>query len=318
MLKYTLKRIGLIFVTLFVILTLCYILIQMTTSFEKRVIIYRVSDPKISLEEAEKYGRDQGWDDPIMMKYFSWLGGVAKGDWGVSVVYEVGQNPWVILTRFIPFTMSINIWSLLISIPIGFLLGIVAALRKNKPLDYIISFFVIIFISVPSFVFVTFMMINAANVGLPTQFRASDISNWQDYIIPVIALSVGPIASLTRYTRAELTEVITSDYLLLARTKGLNRFQSTIRHALRNSMVPLVPLIISNFIGIMFGSLVIEQIYGVKGVGGILLNSISETVPDHDLAMAALAFYTMIGLSTTLLVDISYGFVDPRIRMGAR
>ena len=318
MLKYTLKRIGLMFVTLFIILSLAFIMIQFTTSFEKRVIIYKMSDPKMSMEEAEEYGRRMGWDDPILVKYFNWLGGVVQGNWGVSVVYEVGQNPWVILTRFIPFTMSINIWSLLISIPLGFLFGILAALRKNKPIDYIINFFVMIFISVPSFVFVTFLMINAKNMGLPTQFRPIDQATWKDYVIPVISLSIGPIASLTRYTRAELTEVLTSEYLLLARTKGLNRFQSTVRHALRNSMVPLVPMIISNFIGIMFGSLVIEQIYGVKGVGGILLNAISETNPDHDLAMAALAFYTIIGLATTLVVDLSYGFVDPRIRMGAK
>lgn len=318
MLRYTIKRIGLIFLTLFIILSLSFIMMQFTTSFEKRVIVYKMSDPKMSLEEAQAYGRKMGWDDPVLEQYFNWIGGVVQGDWGVSVVYEVGQDPWVILTRFIPFTMSINIWSLLISIPLGFLFGIIAALRKNKPIDYIISLLVMVFISVPSFVLITFLMINAKNMGLPTQFSPADSVTWRDYVIPVIALSLGPIAGLTRYTRAELTEVLTSEYLLLARTKGLNKFQATLRHALRNSMVPLVPMIISNFIGIMFGSLVIEQIYGIKGVSGLLMTAISETNPDHDLAMTALAFYTIIGLSSTLLIDLSYGIVDPRIRMGAR
>ena len=318
MLKYTLKRIVLIFYTMFIILTLAYILIQLTTSFEERVKFYQMSDPKISYEEAVIYGKKAGWDDPILIKYFNWIKGVFTGNWGVSVVYEVGQNPWTILTRFIPFTISINIWPLLIATPLGFLFGIIAALRKNKPTDYIISLLVMICISVPSFVFVTLLMINASNMGLPIQFRAADQANWKDYIIPVIALSVGPIASLTRITRAELTEVLTSEYLLLARTKGLNRFQATIRHALRNSLLPLVPSIIGSFVGIMFGSLVIEQIYGIKGVGGILLTAISETQPDHDLAMAALSFYTIIDLVTILIVDLAYGIVDPRIRMGAR
>ena len=318
MLKYTLKRIVLIFFTMFIILTLAYILIQLTTSFEERVKFYQMSDPKISYEEAVIYGKKAGWDDPILIKYFNWIKGVFTGNWGVSVVYEVGQNPWTILTRFIPFTISINIWPLLIATPLGFLFGIIAALRKNKPTDYIISLLVMICISVPSFVFVTLLMINASNMGLPIQFRAADQANWKDYIIPVIALSVGPIASLTRITRAELTEVLTSEYLLLARTKGLNRFQATIRHALRNSLLPLVPSIIGSFVGIMFGSLVIEQIYGIKGVGGILLTAISETQPDHDLAMAALSLYTIIDLVTILIVDLAYGIVDPRIRMGAR
>ena len=318
MLKYTLKRIVLILFTLFIILTIAYFLMQLTTSFEERVKFYQMSDPKMSYEEAVKKKKKAGWDDPILIKYFNWIKGVIKGNWGVSVVYEVGQNPWTILTRFIPFTISINIWPLLIATPLGFLFGIIAALRKNKPTDYIISLLVMICISVPSFVFVTLLMINATNMGLPIQFRAADQANWKDYIIPVIALSVGPIASLTRITRAELTEVLTSEYLLLARTKGLNRFQATIRHALRNSLLPLVPSIIGSFVGIMFGSLVIEQIYGIKGVGGILLTAISETQPDHDLAMAALSFYTIIDLVTILIVDLAYGVVDPRIRMGAR
>lgn len=318
MLKYTLKRIVLILFTLFIILTIAYFLMQLTTSFEERVKFYQMSDSKMSYEEAVIYGKKAGWDDPILIKYFNWIKGVIKGNWGVSVVYEVGQNPWTILTRFIPFTISINIWPLLIATPLGFLFGIIAALRKNKPTDYIISLLVMICISVPSFVFVTLLMINATNMGLPIQFRAADQANWKDYIIPVIALSVGPIASLTRITRAELTEVLTSEYLLLARTKGLNRFQATIRHALRNSLLPLVPSIIGSFVGIMFGSLVIEQIYGIKGVGGILLTAISETQPDHDLAMAALSFYTIIDLVTILIVDLAYGVVDPRIRMGAR
>lgn len=318
MLKYTLKRIVLILFTLFIILTIAYFLMQLTTSFEERVKFYQMSDHKMSYEEAVIYGKKAGWDDPILIKYFNWIKGVIKGNWGVSVVYEVGQNPWTILTRFIPFTISINIWPLLIATPLGFLFGIIAALRKNKPTDYIISLLVMICISVPSFVFVTLLMINATNMGLPIQFRAADQANWKDYIIPVIALSVGPIASLTRITRAELTEVLTSEYLLLARTKGLNRFQATIRHALRNSLLPLVPSIIGSFVGIMFGSLVIEQIYGIKGVGGILLRAISETQPDHDLAMAALSFYTIIDLVTILIVDLAYGVVDPRIRMGAR
>ncbi|MFR7880416.1 MAG: ABC transporter permease [Christensenellales bacterium] len=304
--------------TMFIILTLAYILIQLTTSFEERVNFYKMNDPKISYEEAIIYGKKAGWDDPILIKYFNWIKGIFTGNWGVSVVYEVGQNPWTILTRFIPFTISINIWPLLIATPLGFLFGIIAALRKNKPTDYIISLLVMICISVPSFVFVTLLMINASNMGLPIQFRAADQANWKDYIIPIIALSVGPIASLTRITRAELTEVLTSEYLLLARTKGLNRFQATIRHALRNSLLPLVPSIIGSFVGIMFGSLVIEQIYGIKGVGGILLTAISETQPDHDLAMAALSFYTIIDLVTILIVDLAYGVVDPRIRMGAR
>jgi len=253
-----------------------------------------------------------------MERYFNWLFNAIQGKWGVSSVLEIGENPWVLVTEYIPYTIRLNILPLLISTPLGFLFGIIAALRKNKPIDYVISLAVMICISVPSFVFVTLLMINANKMGLPIQFSPADKVTWKDYIIPTIALSVGPIASLTRITRAELTEVLTSEYLLLARTKGLNRFQATLRHALRNSLLPLVPSIIGSFVGIMFGSLVIEQIYGVKGVGQLLINSINKDKPDHDVAMVTLTFYTVINLITILVVDLAYGVVDPRIRMGAR
>ena len=159
-------------------------------------------------------------------------------------------------------------------------------------------------------------MISAKYFSLPPQWEASDILNWRHYIIPILALSLGPIAGLTRYARAELSEVLTSDFILLARTKGLNRFQTTVRHALRNSMVPLMPMIIGSFVGILSGSLILETIYGIPGVGGIFKASLD--VQDYNLTMTILAFYTIIGLFAVLLTDLLYGVVDPRIRMGAR
>ena len=396
MLKYIAKRVVLILFTLFIILSLAYILMQFTVDPHQRTYNYIIPKSqeskgtnKYTWEDAVDYGVKEKWgekvllvvrddttnplieklsavelqvlelveDDsqitvaeiaselnieneqaktivnklksqliievdivriPIMERYFNWLFNTLQGDWGVSSVLEVGENPWVLVTEFIPYTIRLNILPLLISTPLGFLFGIIAALRKNKPVDYVISLAVMICISVPSFVFVTLLMINAAKMNLPIQFSPADQVTWKDYVIPTIALSVGPIAGLTRITRAELTEVLTSEYLLLARTKGLNRFQATLRHALRNSLLPLVPSIIGSFVGIMFGSLVIEQIYGVKGVGQLLINSINKDKPDHDVAMVTLTFYTVINLVTILVVDLAYGVVDPRIRMGAR
>lgn len=309
MLKYTIKRVLLIFFTLFLILSLSFILIKCLPD-------YPPLDPNMSPELWAQMQSKWGYDKPILVQYGIWLKNVLfHWNWGVSTEYSVGTDTFAILTQFLPITMRINIVSFIIAMPLGVLFGIIAALRKNKTTDYIISFLVIIFISVPSFVIVTVMMLSAEKMGLPTQYRAADLVTAADLIIPVLALSFGPIATLTRYTRAELIEVLTSDFILLSRTKGLNRFHSTVRHALRNSMVPLVPIMINNFIGILFGSLVIERIYGVPGVGDILINSIATK--DYNLTMTALAFYTIIGLFATLLVDLSYGIIDPRIRMGA-
>jgi oligopeptide transport system permease protein len=135
-------------------------------------------------------------------------------------------------------------------------------------------------------------------------------------IAPILSLSFGEIAGLCRFTRAELTETLTSDYMLLARTKGLTQGQATARHAMKNAMVPILPMIISSFFGILGGSMIIEQIFAVPGVGPLYLKSIS--LFDYDVFMLDSIFYTFIGLAAGIIVDLSYGFIDPRIRMGER
>jgi ABC-type dipeptide/oligopeptide/nickel transport system permease component len=131
----------------------------------------------------------------------------------------------------------------------------------------------------------------------------------------VFSLSFGVIAGLTRYTRAELSEVLTGEYMLLARAKGLSRAQAVVRHGVKNAMVVVFPIILGEFIGILSGSLIIEQIFGVPGVGALYISSIQ--MRDYNFFMALTFFYTAIGLLSGLIVDISYGLIDPRIRMGS-
>jgi oligopeptide transport system permease protein len=132
--------------------------------------------------------------------------------------------------------------------------------------------------------------------------------------LPILALSFGPSATIARYLRGELIETLSSEFLLLARTKGLTRVQATIRHGFRNSLVPIANTIIPMITGIMGGSLVVEKIFAVPGMGGQLIDSI--LAHDHFLTVALLIFYSAISLATILIVDISYGIIDPRIRVG--
>jgi ABC-type dipeptide/oligopeptide/nickel transport system permease component len=134
-------------------------------------------------------------------------------------------------------------------------------------------------------------------------------------VIPVLSLTFGTVAGFTRYTRAELCEVMSSEFLLLARTKGLSKRQCVVRHALRNSMVPIVPMVIGEFIGILGGSMILEQLYGINGIGSLFIECIS--FKDWNVLLVDMATYTLIGLFANLFVDLSYGIVDPRIRMGA-
>ena len=135
-------------------------------------------------------------------------------------------------------------------------------------------------------------------------------------VLPVVALALGPIATITRYLRGELVETLGSDFMLLAQTKGLTRVQATVRHAFRNSCIPLVNIVIPMFTNILGGSLVVETIFSIPGVGGIMINSINAN--DYSLTVAVLIFYSLVSLATMLIVDISYGIVDPRIRLGRK
>ena len=221
----------------------------------------------------------------------------------------------------LPVSLSINIISVLVSVPLGIILGIVAALKKNKPTDHVISTGIMIFISIPSFVLITlFMLIFGYTLHwLPTQWPESTAhtsTKVLGYVIPVLCLSFGSICGYARFTRAELCEVMESDYLLLARTKGLTKRQAIIRHALRNAMVPIVPSILAEFIGIFSGSMILENLYGIPGIGSLFVTALN--LKDYNVLFVDMAIFTTVGLLAGVILDLSYGFIDPRIRMGAK
>lgn len=314
MIKYIIKRTILILLTLFLILSITFFLLRLLPIHPPLDIM--MENPAYWAELQARYG----FDRPLLVQYFLWLEGIfTRWDWGFST-RRADRTAFDFLWARLPVTMQINMVSFLIAMPLGFIFGIWAALRKNKFSDHVISVAVMIFISVPSFVVITFLVfIFAVQVNwLPIVWTQVGFTNLETlrFVIPIAALSFGPIASLTRFTRAELTEVLTSEYLLLARTKGLNKRQTVLRHAMRNSMIPLIGIVVGNFIGILSGSLVIEQIYSVPGVGQELIMSINER--DLNVTIAVLAFYTVISLFAILFVDISYGIIDPRVRIGRK
>lgn len=268
-----------------------------------------------------------GYNKPIMVQYGIYLKNViTKFDWGVSWEIDYLEPVGKVISSRIPPTVMINIFSILVSIPIGIVFGIYAALKKNKWQDHLISTLVMVFVSVPSYVYAFLVQYILGHklqwfpMVLSSLYDANN--NWlspvmlKSMVLPVMALSFGTIAGLARFTRAELTEALTSEYMLLARTKGLTKGQATLRHAMKNAMVPILPSIISMFIGIIGGSMIIESIFAVNGIGPLYLKAI--TTLDYDVFIATGMFYTIIGLSGSILIDLSYGFLDPRIRMGAR
>lgn len=311
--KYVLQRIGAMLLTLFMVMSLSFMVIRLMpmSLFE---------NPEVPKEIQEKLEDKFHLNDPLPVQYFYFMEGIVTGlDFGISVKLRPGLDVWGIIVSRLPPTMLINFISLFISIPLGLIFGIIAALKRNTWIDSLISVFVILFISVPSFVFASLLQYVLTFVFpiFPTLYDSTATTlgtmMWS-LTLPIIALSLSPIATLTRYLRGELIENISSDYILLARTKGLSRPQAIVRHAFRNSMMPITSTLVSLITGIMGGSLVVESMFAIPGTGGMLVKSIFAG--DHFLTVAILIFYSAISLVTILVVDLSYSLIDPRVRVG--
>ena len=315
MLKYTMQRFFAMALTLFIIMTLGFMVIRLMPGgiFDDEV---DMTAEQIAILEA-KYHLDK----PILTQYALFLKElVTEWNWGVSLKLSTNVPVWEMIVDKIPVTLYINVFSLMISLPIGIAMGILAAVKKNTIVDYVISFAVVLGISVPSFVFATllqyFIGFKFGLFPIIYDTQAVGLGKLYSLFLPITALALSPIARVTRYLRAELAETLNSDFMLLARTKGLTSFQSTVRHGIRNSLLPLMNTIINMITHIMGGSLVIETIFAIPGMGGIMVRSINA--PDYPVTLAALMFFSVINLVSAFIVDMSYGIVDPRIRMGGK
>ena len=348
MAKYVIKRILLMLFVLFVITTICFMLVRMLPR--------EMPTDKVQKALIEARWKALGYEEPLLTQFGIYLRNIfTEGDFGESWYIQFRKPAMELLTSRLLPTVLVNLYSLLFSIPVGILLGIYAAIKKNRWQDHVISTAVIVFVSVPSYVYAFLVMfilcfkldifpLNVLplasvepvgwiaglcqNVFGMEAAKADEVARWFSVgtlekpgmlisMIPaILAMSFGEIAGLCRFTRAELTETLTSDYMLLARTKGLTRAQATARHALKNAMVPILPMIIGSFVSILGGSMIIEEIFSIPGVGRLYIQSVM--LYDYDVFMVDCIFYTAIGLLAGIVVDLSYGFIDPRIRMGEK
>ena len=318
MTKYIIKRVLLMFLTLLIITTMCFVLIKL---LPLPAIREMGRDVNLILAKREA----MGYNKPIMVQFYLFMKNILlHWDWGVGEQMYEALSVWDVMMQKLPYTVLVNLYSILFAIPLGLCFGIYAALKKNRWQDHVISTMVIVFISVPSYVYAFLVQyflcfkFDLFPLQLASQATA-DFFSWKMFhsMVPaILSLSFGVIAGLTRYTRAELSEVLTGDYMLLARTKGLTKAQAISRHAMRNAMVVILPMIIGEFIGILSGSMIIENIFGIPGIGNMFVASIN--VRDYNFFMAMIVFYTFIGLASGIVIDISYGLIDPRIRMGSK
>ena len=320
MLKYVIKRIILMLFVFFAVTTICFMLI--------RLLPRELPMDNVLAQAIQQRWDALGYNEPLLTQYGIYLRNIfTELDFGTSWYIQYRQPALDVLLDGLLPTVLVNTYSLVLSIPLGIMLGIYAAIKKNKWQDTLISTGVMVFVSVPSYVYAFlvqyFLYFKLDLFDKPTILSLADAGGsyltwpmFKSMIMPILALSFGEIAGLCRFTRAELTETLTSDYMLLARTKGLTRGQATARHALKNAMVPILPMIIGSFISVMSGSMIIERIFAIPGVGQIYIESIQKF--DYDVFMADGFFYSFVGLLAGIGVDLSYGFIDPRIRMGEK
>ena len=313
-LKYTLKRVALMLVTLFVIFTIVFVLIKLLPN----PLPENANEAVIARREA------LGYNKSIVEQYFIYLGNiVTKWDWGASWNIKFMENSSAMLVERIAPTLIINMLSFLVAVPLGILLGIYIAQKKNKWQDHVYGAVVVLFISLPSFVFAFILQYFVAfQLGWFT-LRAESItqvSGWFDprmlysLVLPVLAMVIPFIASSSRTVRAELSEQLNSEYMLLARCKGLSKREATYKHCLKNAMVPVLPLLVGAFIlNFSAGSIVIESVFSIPGTGSLYIEAINRL--DYDVFMVTSVFFVFVTLFAGLMSDLSYSFLDPRIKV---
>ena len=300
MFKYILKRLGYMAVTLFLVLTVNFLLLQLLpgSPFDGE----KKTEAQIAILE-EKYGMN----DPIPVQYARYLKGVFQGDFGTSFKLQNQEVTDLVLTR-IPYTIKPGALALLIGIIIGITLGAIAAMKRNSWADHMITLISVLGVSIPSFVLAAFLQyFICTKLGwLPVIYQPADemrgVTMWDEFkslILPAISLSVPVIASLMRYMRSELIEVLNTDYILLARAKGLTKAQVIVHHALRNALIPVITVVGPMVVSIMTGSLVVEKFFGVPGLSNLLLNSV--TMKDQFLTLGIAFFYAFLYVIVILL-----------------
>ena len=315
MLKYILKRIVLAIISIFIVMTILFVLLRLIPN---PVELGLNNEGKALIEMRRAWG----YYDPIPTQYAIFLKNLfTKFDWGFCTTVGTFLMP---VTQYVaskfPFTIYINVFAALISVPLGLLFGAIAAIYKNKWPDQVLNVFIMIFISVPTFVYAFVMQYHIGfKWGLcPLVLEnGTDFFSWHMFrsaIMPIASIAFHSIAWYMRMVRAELTETLTTDYMLLARTKGLTRAQATFRHAFRNSLIPIFPVILSEIIAVLSGAIITETVFAVPGIGKTYLMALN--LKDYSVFLCLSMFYVVVGFLGGIFFDMSYMLIDPRIRMG--
>ena len=307
--KYTLKRVLTFIFTLLAILLILFILMQLMPGSP-------FNDEKLNDDMRAALYAKYGLDKPIIIQFFHYVKNMLQGDFGVS--YKISKNTPIsqlIQTR-LPISIGIGGMAVALGAIVGLLLGLLAALKHNTIWDTLATIISVIGVSVPSYVFALALSYNFGFKlqWFPMLFSQKDIMG--SSVLPSISLSMFTMASIARFTRSEMLEVLGSDYMLLAESKGLSGPALIFRHALRNALIPIVTVLAPLIVDLMTGSLVVEKIFAIPGVGSLLVNAIQSN--DYNVVISLSFIYSAMYIAIMLVVDLLYGVIDPRIRLAKK
>lgn len=302
--KYLLKRIFYMILTLFLVATITFFLMKLMpgTPF--------TNQQKMSASQIAIVNKQYGLDKPVWQQYLVYLWNMLHGNLGTSFQFSNQSVSYLISSR-IGASAQLGVQAMILGVLLGIIVGSIAAINRNTWIDTTCTILSIIGKSVPNFVLAVLLQYYIA-----LKLNWLPVAGWSGpayTILPTIALGVGPLAETARFVRTGMVDVLNSDYIELAKAKGLSKFGIVYHHALRNSLIPLVTLIGPYTVALMTGSMVIENIFSIPGIGEQFVKSI--TTNDYPTIMGVTMLFSAGLVLVILLTDIIYGIIDPRIRL---
>ncbi|CDQ19958.1 ABC transporter permease [Halobacillus karajensis] len=304
MAKYILKRFLYMVVTVFIIATLTFFLMNLLpgSPFNEE----RTTNEAVQRNLEAHYHLDE----PLIVQYVLYLKSIVTMDFGPSIKQPT-ETVNSLLSRGFPISAELGVWTVLTALISGVALGVFAALKHNGVIDYIAMTIAVLGISIPNFVLATLLIQQlAVNLGI---LPAATWSSPQHMILPIVALATGPMAIIARLTRSSMLETLTQDYIKTARAKGLSPFKVIVKHALKNALMPVVTILGTLLAGILTGTFVVEKIFAIPGMGKYFVEGINQR--DYPVIMGTTVFYSAFLVFMLFLVDIAYGILDPRIKL---
>lgn len=304
--KYLLKRIAISIATLLAILLILFLMLEFMPGSP-------FNDEKLTVDQIALLNAKYGLDKPILIRFFNYVKNMLTGDFGVS--YTISKNTPIstLLQTRLPISIRIGGQAVLLGTVVGLVLGIIAALKHNTIWDTLTTIISVLGVGLPSYVFALALSYSLGFKLTLFPLLYSADTPFKSSVLPTIALCMFTIATIARFTRTEMIDVLGSDYILLAESKGISGVQLIVKHQLRNALIPIITVLAPLIVGLMTGSLVIEKIFSIPGIGSLLVTAIQSN--DYNVIVAIAFIYSAMYIGIMLVVDILYGIIDPRIRL---